>query len=154
MGYICLSCYNEYYKDGLNLTRNNGYKYRCPLCTCGDLNVVEIDDMLLPIIKKLNQKGYITQYCCSGHTYENDTNTYISFDTDTVPKSIPKDFILEDEEYYKKNNWTFIGNVISIRKWYKNIPKDKLYEELLKTHLDLMNWVDLLEDVSEEGDIK
>lgn len=152
MGYICLSCYNEYYKDGLNLTGNNGYKYRCPLCTCGDLNVVEIDDILLPIIKKLNQKGYITQYCCSGHTYEGDTNTYIAFDNDTIPKTIPKDFILEDEDYYKKNNWTFIGNMMCIRKGYEDIPKDKLYEELLKTHLDLMKWVDLLEDISEESD--
>lgn len=154
MGYICLSCFNEFYKDGLNLNLYKDYRYKCPLCTCGDLNVVEVDDMLLPIIKKLNLKGYITKYCCSGHSYVNNTDTYIAFNIDTVPKIIPKDFVLENEEYYKENNWTFIGDMICIRKSYEDIPKNEIHEELLKTHLELIRWVDLLEDNSEEGRLK
>ena len=152
MGYMCLSCYNEFYKDGLNLQKSEGGSYRCPLVTCGSFNVVEIDDMILPIIKRLNQKGYITEYCCSGHDYEDNTNTYIVFNIDTIPKIIPKGFILEDEEYYKDNNWTFLGNInhmICIRKWYKDIPKNELYSAILQTHLDLMEWVKNLDKVGD-----
>lgn len=149
IGYICLSCYNEFYKDGLNLSQSDGYNYKCPLTSCGDLNVVEIDDMILPIIKILNEKGYITEYCCSGHSYEDNTNTYIAFNIETIPKVLPKGFILEGEQYYKDNNWTFLGdinNMICMRKWYKDIPKSKLHNAILQTHLDLMEWVEGLEE--------
>jgi len=141
MGYICLSCYNEYYKDGLNLNKNDDYNYKCPSYKCGDMNVVEIDDLIMPIIKELNIKGYITRYCCSGHYYEDNTNTYISFDVNTVPEIIPKGFVLEDEEFYKDNNWTFLNNMICIRKWYKDIEYGSIHKEIIQTHLDLLEWV-------------
>ena len=145
MGYMCMSCLREYYKDGLNLTQPiEGYNYRCPSVDCGDIQVVEIDDMILPLIKILNEKGYMTTYTCSGHSYEKDTNTYIAFDIETVPKSIPKGFIMEDEEYYKQNNWTFLNNKICFRKWYRNIDKKDIPKELLKTMLDLIEWVEEL----------
>jgi hypothetical protein len=146
MGYMCLTCLNEYYKEGLNLSKSiDGYNYRCPSVNCGDINVVEIDDMLMPIIKILNYKGYITRYCCSGHYYEKDTNTYISFDIETVPSIIPKGFVLEDEEYYKQNNWKLenLENHICIRKWYKSCRnKNYVAKEILKTMQDLMEWAE------------
>jgi hypothetical protein len=146
MGYMCLSCLKEYYKDGLNLTNPiDGYNYRCPSTDCGDIAVVEIDDILMPIIKILNDKGYITRYCCSGHYYEEDTNTYISFDVETIPKPIPKGFIMEDEEYYKQNKWTFLNNQICFRKWYRYCRgKYDVSKEILKTIQDLMEWVEQL----------
>lgn len=148
MGYICLTCFNEYNGDYLNLEKHEGlYNYRCPLCSCGDLNVVEIDDLLLPIIKRLNQKGYITRYCCSGHEINHSPNTYIAFNYDTVPDIIPKGFILEDENYYKEKDWNFSRETICIRKTYGNISKNDLYKEILKTHLDLLEWVDNLESI-------
>ena len=55
MGYICLSCYEEYARESLNLELHDGYEYFCPKATCGG-SVVEIDDLLLPIIKLLNLK--------------------------------------------------------------------------------------------------
>ena len=30
---------------------------------------VEIDELIAPIIRELNLKGYKTKYCCSGHPY-------------------------------------------------------------------------------------
>ena len=30
-------------------------------------NIIEIDDRMVPIIRELNNKGYKTTYCCSGH---------------------------------------------------------------------------------------
>lgn len=150
MGYMCMSCLREYYKEGLNLTQPiEGYNYRCPSVNCGDIQVVEIDDVLMPVIKILNEKGYMTSYCCSGHYYENDTNTYISFDIETVPNTTPKGFILEDEEYYKQNNWTFLNNQICFRKWYRYCDtKKQVSKEILKTMLDLMEWVDKLPDIN------
>ena len=156
MGYLCTSCLREYIKEGLNLTKNSGYNYRCPSVDCGDFAVVEIDDMILYVIKELNKKGYKTFYCCSGHSYENDANTYICFDGDTVPKTVPIGFILEDEEYYKQNRWSYDGSKICIRKWYKNVSKNNLPKELLKTALDLIEWVDDLPyfDEVQEYDIE
>ena len=145
MGYMCMTCLREYYKEGLNLTQAfETYCYKCPSVDCGNIQVVEIDDMILPVIKRLNEKGYRTTFTCSGHSYEKNANTYISFDVKTVPSIIPKDFILEDEEYYKANNWEFLNNQICIRKWYKDINKEDLPKEILKTMLDLIEWVEEL----------
>lgn len=127
MGYMCMTCLREYYKEGLNLEKAiDGYYYKCPSVECGDLGVVEIDDLILPVIKRLNEKGYRTTFCCSAHSYEDNPDTYISFNVETVPCIIPKGFILEDEEYYKANNWTFLNNQICMRKWYKDVEK-KIY---------------------------
>lgn len=144
MGYLCTSCLREYIKEGLNLTNSIGY-YRCPSVDCGDLSVVEIDDMIISVIKELNKKGYRTLYCCSGHSYDNNANTYICFDNEIVPSIIPKDFILEDEAYYIKNGWNYRDDgKTCIRKWYKDIEKEDLQKELLKTALDLIEWVNSL----------
>jgi hypothetical protein len=47
----------------------------CPKKSC-DGDVVEIDDDLVPIIVGLNEKGYITEYCCSGHAYVGSGDAY------------------------------------------------------------------------------
>ena len=136
MGYICLSCLNEFNKEELSFNDKYGnYRYKCPIKKCSSYDMVEIDDLILPIIKILNQKGYKTEYCCSGHLTERDTNTYIVFDKNTIPKIIPKDFILENEEYYKIMEYkieedTFFNNMC-IRKWYKGVSQESLYNEIL-----------------------
>lgn len=46
-------------------------------CNCGG-EIVHIDDQMVTIIRILNQKGYKTQYCCSGHDFEeNVTAPYV-----------------------------------------------------------------------------
>lgn len=145
MGYICTSCLREYCADGLNL-KLNGTEYgsgsRCPSIDCRGYNtVVEVDDIILPVILELNKKGYITTFCCGGHHYEDNANTYISFDLNTIPKTHPKDFIVENEKYYILNKWNWIGNQMCFRKWYKDIPKENLHKELLQTSIDLLDWI-------------
>lgn len=144
MGYICTSCLREYYADGLNLENSYGYNYKCPSIHCGDLSVVEIDDLMMSTIKELNKKGYITKFCCSGHSYEKNTDTYISFNSDTVPSTLPSGFILEDMDYHIKNNFSYIGDQLCIRKWYKEIAKEDLQKALLETAIELIDWVKLL----------
>lgn len=71
--YLCLVCWEAYSRE---------LEY-CPKKQCyGD--IINIDDDLVPIIVELNEKGYYTQFCCSGHSYngteESHPRTYILFD--------------------------------------------------------------------------
>lgn len=153
MGWICLSCLNEYDKSNLKLDYHDEYRYQCPSSICGDLNLVEIDDMLLPIIKLLNKKRYDTSYCCSGHSYEasRSPNTYIAFDIECVPKTLPKGFYIEDDNWYMKNyGHTHTGDSICIRKYYdNNLDEYELHKEINKTMIDLMDWAESLPDLEE-----
>ena len=52
---------------------------RCPKPGCsGDL--VHIDELMLPIIRTLNKKGYSTEFCCSGHVNEESSYPYVAFE--------------------------------------------------------------------------
>lgn len=70
MFYMCNSCYHV-------LKYSTKHK-KCK--KCGSL-LFEIDEIMIPIIKILNEKGYKTEYCCSSHTYgsSNSQNMYIKF---------------------------------------------------------------------------
>lgn len=144
MGYLCLSCFNEYDKEMLNLNSYEGYNYKCPNVRCGDMNLVEIDDLILPIIKLLNIKGYITSFCCSSHSYESDShcaNTYIAFEDDYFPKIIPKGFKVE------------VNTPMCIRKYYKEGLNDyQLHKEICKTMIELMKWAEKLPEWEESYD--
>jgi uncharacterized protein (UPF0297 family) len=44
------------------------------------VNYEELDNAIVPIIKELNDKGYVTRDSCSGHIYNGrQTQAYISF---------------------------------------------------------------------------
>lgn len=61
--------------------KNNG---ECPKVGCwGEL--VEVDELMLPIIRILNRKGYETQYCCSGHVNDSSNMAYICFQAGANP---------------------------------------------------------------------
>lgn len=67
MAYVCLEC-GEIYTEKME---------RCPKASCYG-EVAEVDELMMPIIIKLNDKGYITDYCCSGHFYDRNV-PYILF---------------------------------------------------------------------------
>lgn len=69
MPYLCFDCYEVY---------DEPQRYDvCPKSYCSG-SVQFIDELMLPIIVELNQKGYCTEYCCSGHAY-NYNDPYIKF---------------------------------------------------------------------------
>jgi hypothetical protein len=61
----------------------------CPKVMC-DADLVEIDDLITPVIISLNRKNYITTYCCSGHITGpyNFLGSYIKFTEDSFDKLI------------------------------------------------------------------
>lgn len=70
--YLCLNCLKTYVSRPKKLT--------CTKCKSEPYTVVEIDDLFILPIKILNQKGYITTMCCSGHFGEyNFTHSIIDF---------------------------------------------------------------------------
>lgn len=142
MGYICLSCMTEYTKENIKYD-SKIEDNQCPRADCNNFGLFEIDDLILPIIRILNIKGYVTQYCCSGHGYDNSRNTYISFNEEFAPVAIPKGFNLEDERYYIEHyNTHKPDNGICIRKYYKkDITREEFEAELYKTMIELMEWV-------------
>ena len=66
ISYICPHCYRE-----LDECRCSGYSYY----------LVQIDKLMVPIIRTLNFKGYITTACCSGHAdVRHGFTVYIAFE--------------------------------------------------------------------------
>lgn len=65
--------------------------YACPRCL-REINdcrcahypeyLVQIDTLMLPIIRELNSKGYKTTGCCAGHPSEYIESIYINFASD------------------------------------------------------------------------
>lgn len=87
--YLCLSCGEVYDSPRLNIT--NGFDIYCPKTNCyGEL--VEVDELMIPTIKTLNEKGYRTVMCCSGHYTKKNPLAYIYFVEGIDIPSIPAGF--------------------------------------------------------------
>ena len=75
----CFNCEHVYDKSNIQPIFYNGEEnYRCPnpACKC---ELTEIDELIFPIIKILNDKGYHTDFCCSGHSWDDYDKAYIKF---------------------------------------------------------------------------
>ena len=129
--YLCLNCF-EVYSNEYRYDRRD-YNF-CPKLGC-DGEVVEIDELMIPVIKTLNEKGYCTEYCCSGHYGDGYTNTYIKFsEWVELPEELPDGFVYEER-----------GNVIR-KNYVDNLHPNHKYIEILNTTKDLIEWADNLPD--------
>ena len=129
--YLCLNCF-EVYSNEYRYDRRD-YNF-CPKLGC-DGEVVEIDELMIPVIKTLNEKGYCTEYCCSGHYGDGYTNTYIKFsEWVELPEELPDGFVYEER-----------GNVIR-KNYVDNLHPNQKYIEILNTTKDLIKWADNLPD--------
>ena len=138
MGKICMSCYESY---GNEISLLNSYKdeegihFVCPKRSCYG-KVVEIDDILVPTIILLNEKGYYTTASCSGHLEEVDTTCYIVFDEEVKKlPSVPPGFTL-------MSALTADGEkIITLSKEFKRAPSAvHSFQEILTTALQLYAW--------------
>ena len=85
--YVCESCFN---------IQRQLRKIKCSECKS---KMFYCDEWISPTIQLLNRKGYLTEYCCSGHydsEYEIVCGTYIKF-KDDCPSDTPKGFFISEE---------------------------------------------------------
>jgi len=94
---LCLHCYEIYEKERINFDNYLEFNF-CPNVNC-DGAIIEVDEMILPTIKLLNQKGYMTEYCCSGHYGRDISSIYIKFYEecfeDIINSDLPEEFEIE-----------------------------------------------------------
>lgn len=132
--FVCLNCYTVYNQKSLK-------NQQCKKCNC---NAVVIDELLIPAIIILNQKGYITRFCCSGHLKKdlNSVNAYINFTDDSVLPYLPKGF-LYDYQLYPFFDFENTSNNNTIR---KNFEGDvvKIGTDIIKASYDLIEWAESL----------
>ena len=137
MPIMCMDCFQVYEIDHVKFDACKGYCNRCPKIECSGC-IVKLDELIVPIVKILNQKGYTTKYCCSGHSYDifEAVNFYIMFERGIrIPEELPANFIRES------NN--------TIRKSYKNNKENDeipLHYEILNTVADVLSWAIRLEE--------
>lgn len=136
MAYVCLNCWQVYDNSIENIKiktytlGGDGETIICPKSDCAAGEIVDIDELFLPIIKLLNQKGYITKYCCSGHVYSNIPDTYIVFkESVKVLPNIPEEFDVENDGVIK----------ISYR-YSDGVSELELYNSIIENAKKLLKW--------------
>lgn len=72
-------------------------------------NAIEIDEHLLPVIALLNDKGYKTTFCCSGHVYPSLNTSIISIeDMENPPEEVR---ILDTHLIDREKNMAFVDYI-------------------------------------------
>lgn len=141
MAYLCLDCYETYKTDLSN----------CPKTSCNG-HIVEIDELMLPIIMLLNQKGYITEHCCSGHIYDDCCYPYVIFDSylneifdenelKDLFKELPAPWHIESGDWY---------NRMTLRCHIENKDMVKFQKMICDANLKLLEFVDTLPSLYDE----
>lgn len=132
MPYMCMAC-GEIYRNELPY---------CPKrsCTCGE--VVEIDELMVPIIRLLNEKGFATRYCCSGHSYEQGSSPYIAFDSFLLDyyglEELRDAFITAPWHFETSNRYAFILRA-SLEGANSELER---YEKICEANIKLFRFVD------------
>lgn len=109
------------------------------------IKTFEIDDKIAQHIKDLNDKGYMTEFSCSGHLKEHSLG-YILFDSNTSMDIIKYDIKpAKDWFYIQLSQDKRIGMYMKNNTNKKFLYSDKLTDEYIDNKLDkLNNWIESL----------
>lgn len=68
-GYLmCPKCGSVYYAHMIKEQPfERSFEWYCPSYDCHGAVLFTIDELMIPAVKKLNELGYTTYFCCSGH---------------------------------------------------------------------------------------
>jgi len=137
---LCLECFKVYNQKTI---KNN----TCKVKGCyGD--VVEIDELFVPVIIELNKKGYRTQYCCSSHYTEIHPDSYINFEDNIELPSLPQGYMY-DKDLYPDVDWDKwdMNNRVTIRiEFDKNKGLNELSKDIFNNTVRVLEWAEGLED--------
>jgi len=134
---LCLNCYELFDEKCLDFDYNRDYNW-CPKLDCGG-DLIQVDELFVPIIIELNKKGYMTHYCCSGHIHEGHCggiSSYIWFYPDNNVKDIIKNNLPKNYKFDYGND----GGVDINRIFNSKLPKDKLLQEVCKNAIEMIKW--------------
>lgn len=140
--YLCLRCgarltYIQQRDRPADSKRKEPYSI-CPMAGCYNVNVVEVDENILEVIRILNGKGYTTKYCCGGHDYDRMIKTYIMFEQPLTGVEIPEGFIYQEDDNVIRctNHLERFTDIVALRK------------EINRVNTILLDWVVNLPDKS------
>ena len=111
----------------------------CPIHGC-DGPVIEVDENLIPTIRMLNDKGYTTTYCCSGHPWTSvhvlgRAFAYIAFEGDINQSELAP---LPKRWKFDKDSQTGV----IIRAEYRSPDIISLQREILDGTIGIAKWAD------------
>lgn len=137
MPYVCLECY-EIYNEKVQCTKEPNGLILCPKTSCRHL-VVEVDELLLPTIVLLNQKGYGTKFCCSGHYYSTKPcHCYILFQENQEPPFFPEGYLKEID------NKGLNKNCCDINRYFEYETEKELIQNIYSNAFKLYEWASSL----------
>ena len=122
-------------------------------CKCNNHNyssIIDIDKDIYPAIKRLNQLGYKTKFCCQGHINNGTIQAYIYFSNDSKTEMLPT---LPDNwqyESYKyagvfKYRYNIIRSNIPFSRYKLSKLTDKEKQEYIQNNIQSLNeWVENL----------
>ena len=143
MPYLCLDCYEVY---------NMNLPY-CPKPSCNG-HIIEVDELMLATIMLLNEKGYCTQFCCSGHIYDY-ASPYVLFDK--FFSEILEDMKMDPEETFdnlpepwKIENKDSYGRICLRCNIERSKNVAKLQKDICNANMKLLSYVKKLPSLFDE----
>lgn len=126
---MCNRCFELFHIDKLLIDEERYSVALCPKYGCYG-RVSPVDELIVPMIQKLNKAGFATDYSCSGHLIGRDPSSklsYISF-----CGIDPRDYIVEnpalwywDDNCLRSRSGNIYQRMINLDKWVDELIRIK-----------------------------
>lgn len=121
---------------------------------------VILDKDFVEIITTLNNKGYKTRACCSGHLNQPNSFPYIVFEAETAPsfEMLDKTFIWAIQQQYDKGELSsvtiYFNDILSLAEANGSLTKQQQEQYLKDLHAIIISWVDKLPSIKKEPNMR
>lgn len=130
--YICSNC-GTVFSDELIHRHDLEEPLSCPILSCEDGDLHEIDGSMSEVFIGLHQRGYFTRVCVAGHP-RGIHEAIIVFSNRVEFSNLPNGF-----SYYRGE----LEDMIT-KKYNGNLAPPAMQKEIFKTIGDLLDWVESL----------
>ena len=126
---MCNVCHDLYSVKDIRFEPKDIWEVgECPKYGCYG-TLVEIDEMIAPMIRELNNKGYITDFCCSGHPGSTSCSSYSYISFKHAPESKPPKFWFWDKnnpKVLRAHKGSIYLRMYSLEKWVDELEESKV----------------------------